>query len=126
MARILVADDDLQQVVLRQTLLEANGHEVLPAFSAVSTLIQIENDGLDLVIMDLRFPEPSDGLALIRRIRELGCHTPVVVLSGWPEDIYGQPEEAMVSSVMVKPVPLPVLLATIAQLVSANSGSALE
>jgi CheY-like chemotaxis protein len=64
----------------------------------------------DLVLMDLRFPNASgesdarEGMALIRRIRGLGYGTPVIVLSGWPDDLQGQPEEQLVSRVLLKPV----------------------
>jgi CheY-like chemotaxis protein len=114
MARILVADDDLDQVTLRKQLLEAGGHQVDIALCVESTVLQVEMGDADLVIMDLRFPESPDGLALIRRIREMGFRKPVIVLSGWPEDLYGQPEESMVSRVMVKPVPMMELLEAVA------------
>ena len=116
MARILVADDDLEQVTLRKRLLEAGGHQVDIALCVESTVFQVELGDADLVIMDLRFPEAPDGLALIRRIREMGCRKPVLVLSGWPEDLYGQPEESMVSQVMTKPVPMMELLDAVASL----------
>lgn len=116
MARILVADDDLDQVTLRKCLLEAGGHQVDIALCVDSTLMQVEMGDADLLIMDLRFPESLDGLALIRRIREMGCRKPVIVLSGWPEDLYGQPEESMVSRIMVKPVHMEELLQAVAAL----------
>lgn len=116
MARILVADDDLDQVQLRKCLLEAGGHRVDIALCVASTIVQVEMGDADLVIMDLRFPQSLDGLELIRRIRELGCDKPVIVLSGWPEDLYGQPEEAMVSRIMVKPVHMAELLEAVAAL----------
>jgi len=118
MAHILVADDDLDQVTLRKRLLEAGGHQVDIALCVESTVLQVERGDTDLVIMDLRFPESFDGLSLIRRMREMGCRKPVIVLSGWPEDLYGQPEEAMVSRVMVKPVPMLELLEAVASLVA--------
>ena len=117
MARILVADDDLDQVTLRKSMLEAGGHQVDIALCAESTVLQIALGGTDVVIMDLRFPESLDGLALIRRIRAMGCNKPVIVLSGWPEDLYDQPEESMVSRVMVKPVPMLELLDAVASIV---------
>jgi CheY-like chemotaxis protein len=122
MARILVADDDLEQVLLRKDLLEAGGYEVDVALCTNTTAQMVERGGADLVIMDLRFanalgePDSRQGLALIRRIRELGCQAPVIVLSGWPEDLYGQPEEHLVSKVIVKPVPVHVLLSAVAEL----------
>jgi CheY-like chemotaxis protein len=123
MSRILVADDDLVQLDLRKTVLESAGHEVAVAFSPREALRHLERGWANLLIMDLRFPnaagEPDarEGLTLIRRIREQGCDVPVVVLSGWPEDLYGQPEEKMVSRVMVKPVACRDLLETVEALV---------
>ena len=123
MCRILVADDNWQQLNLRKQLLEQVGHQVAVAWSVSETMRQVELGRAELVIMDLRFPnangepDPGEGLALIRRIRESGCRVPLIVLSGWPEDLYGSPEESMVSRVMVKPVKVSVLLETIAELV---------
>src|SRR6267154_2579414 len=109
MARILVADDDPVQLNLRKIVLEAAGHEVSLAIDPTVALQELER-GWDLLIMDLRFlnsagrPDTREGLALIRRIRERGSVVPVVVLSGCPDDLYGQPEEKIVSRVMGKPV----------------------
>ena len=64
----------------------------------------------DLVILDLRFPnaqgipDSREGLALIRRIHDVNGGMPMLVLSGWPEDLDGQPEEKLVRRVMMKPV----------------------
>ena len=129
MSRILVADDDLDQLVVRKTLLEAMGHEVVMAECPSEALREMERSAPGLVIMDLRFPNAAgrpdsrEGMALIRRIREAGYRLPVVVLSGWPEDLYGQPEERMVSRIMVKPVGILVLLKTIEELTSASAPS---
>ena len=119
MPRLLVADDDPQQLGLRKLLLESSGHTVDVALCVSETLRHVEQGTADLVIMDLRFPnadgEPdaAEGLALIRGIRALGCRVPVIVLSGWPENLYGQPEERMVSRIMVKPVGVATLLEAI-------------
>ena len=107
MCRILVADDNWQQLELRKLLLEAVGHQVAVAWSVKETMRQVELGQAELVIMDLRFPnaagEPdsSEGMALIRRIRESGCGVPVIVLSGWPQ-VYGSPKNRGEPS--VKPV----------------------
>jgi CheY-like chemotaxis protein len=119
MSRILVADDDPQQLEFRRFVLEAAGHEVTVALDPFETIRQIQQGEADLVVMDLRFPNSTGtpdsalGLALIRRIRDVGCRLPVIVLSGWPDDLYGQPEEAMVSRIMVKPVNPGVLMEAI-------------
>jgi CheY-like chemotaxis protein len=119
MSRILVVDDDAVQLDLRKQLLEIAGYQVETALSAQQTERRLENAPADLVILDLRFPnalgEPDaqQGLALIRRIRDLGCNVPVIVLSGWPDDLYGEPEEQLVSCILVKPVSTREFLDTI-------------
>jgi CheY-like chemotaxis protein len=125
MPRILVADDDAAQLDLRRLILEADGHQVSLAIRPGDVLRQLAT--AELVIMDLRFPnaqgddDPAEGLALIRTIRDSGYRGPVLVLSGWTEDLEGQPEEQMVSRVMLKPVGIPGLLQAIGELVTASS-----
>jgi CheY-like chemotaxis protein len=125
MSRILMADDDLVQLDLRKQVLESAGHEVELAFTPHQALRQLERGWANLLIMDLRFlnaagnPDSEEGLTLIRSIHEKGCRAPVVVLSGWPDDLYGHPEEAMVARVMMKPVPSRELLEMVAELVTA-------
>jgi len=122
MSRILLADDDFVGLDLRKQVLESAGHEVAVAFTPAQTLRQLERGWANLVIMDLRFlnaagePDAREGMALIRGIRERGHEAPVVVLSGWPEELYGQAEEKMVSRVMVKPVASRELLEAVEEL----------
>jgi CheY-like chemotaxis protein len=113
-ARILIVDDDPDQLAVYPELLESQGHEVELALGSSQVLRQTA--WADLIMMDLGIPTAADGMELIRRIRDSGYQKPVIVMSGWPEQIYGQPEEQMVSRVMVKPVPIPELFQTIRDL----------
>src|SRR5690349_1147727 len=122
MPRILVADDDPVQLDLRKTLLEAAGHEVSLAFSAQQAVRRMREHGADLVILDLRFPnakgqpDAQEGLALIRGIHDARPATPMMVLSGWTEDIEGAPEERLVTRVLLKPVKPAALMQAIQEL----------
>ena len=124
MSRILVADDDPVQLDFRKLILETAGYQVEVALNAQQTVRRLERVPPDLVIMDLRFPnalgdaDPLEGRELIRRIRDLGCRAPVIVLSGWPEDLYGQPEEHLVSRIMLKPVRTREFLDTVRDLLT--------
>jgi two-component system KDP operon response regulator KdpE len=102
MSRILVADDSPDQLAVQRKLLESFGYEVDTATSTAEAFAEIARSHPDLIVIDLGLPQPSDGLELIRRIRQAGHREPIVVLSGWPDDIYGAPEEAMVSRVLMK------------------------
>ena len=120
MSQVLVAEDDAVQLELRAKLLETGGHQVSLACCPDEALRLLPS--ADVIIMDLRFrnrqgdPDAQEGLLLIRKIRDAGCQAPVIVLSGWPEELVGSPEERLVSRVMVKPVGLAALLAAIADL----------
>ena len=122
MPRILLVDDDVVQLGLYTQLLEIAGYRVEIAIAASQTVRCMENAPADLVIMDLRIPnalgesDSQEGMALIRRIRDLGYRAPVIVLSGWPDDLYGQPEEQLVSCILVKPVGTRELLQTVRDL----------
>jgi len=125
MFRILAADDDQVQLDLRGMLFESAGHEVVRAFSVRQTAHEMKRGQFHLVVMDLRFPnaegkgDAREGMELIRQIRELNSTVPIIVLSGWPEDIEGQPEERMVSRVMLKPVRPDALLEAARELLGA-------
>jgi CheY-like chemotaxis protein len=119
---ILAADDDAVQLDLRKCLLEGAGHEVVVALTTRQTARVVQGGGIHLVVMDLRFPnaegknDAGEGIHLIRRIRELDGNVPIIVLSGWPEELYGRPEEQMVSRIMPKPVKPATLLAAAREL----------
>jgi len=102
MARILVADDNVEQITVQRKLFEALGYEVDAASSPAATVEAVRRRVPDLVVMDLRFPKVSDGLGLIRALRESFTGLKVIVLSGWPDDLYGTPEETMVDRIVVK------------------------
>ena len=120
MAYILLADDNIEQVTVQGKLLEMMGHEVGVAMSTEETLHALEQRRPDLVILDLNFPKVTNGLEAIRGIQG---RAPVIVLSGWPDDLYGTPEERMVSRVVVKGSTRE-LLNTIAELLGANGRAA--
>ena len=122
MSRVLLADDDATQLELQARLLEAGGHQVSLAFCPEETIRLLPS--ADIVIMDLRFrntqgdPDPQQGLSLIRRIREAGCRKPLIVVSGWPEELEQSPEYNLISRVMTKPVRIASLLAAIGELIT--------
>jgi CheY-like chemotaxis protein len=124
MPLILVTEDDAVQLGLWKLVLETAGHRVVTALGSGGALRHLEAARPDLLILDLRLlnaegtPDAREGMRLIRRIREAGCPKPVIVLSGWPEQLYGQPEETLVSRVMVKPVAAAELLQAVDELLA--------
>ena len=78
-APILVVDDDPKIVALVRMYLERERYPVVTAGDGRTALRLIEDAAPRLVVLDLMIPE-VDGLAVIRRARELG-DVPILVLS---------------------------------------------
>jgi CheY-like chemotaxis protein len=104
MSRLLVADDDVQQLGIRKLLLEAAGHEVAVAEDAPEARRLLEQLHPDVLVMDLRLPKLKDGLSLIRCVDEQHLAAKIIVLSGWTEELCDLPEEKLVSCVLGKPI----------------------
>jgi CheY-like chemotaxis protein len=81
MARVLVVEDDPSQLEIRKQILEHAGHEVVTAQNASEALERWT--GCPVVLMDLRIPDPEDGLRLIHAI---DCRARIIVLSGGAVD----------------------------------------
>jgi CheY-like chemotaxis protein len=121
MPRILVVEDDADQREIRRLILERSGHTVQSAACSTDALAHVDAHDSDCVLMDLRIPKPSDGLQLIQDIRARDARLPVVVLSGWPEDLEKSPMAGSVSATLKKPVATDRLLRTINRLLLAVS-----
>lgn len=80
--RILVVDDDdlVREVVT--AVLRGNGHEVESARNGAEALECLaERPAFHLILLDVQMPV-LDGWGTIRELRERGCSTPVVMMSG--------------------------------------------
>jgi CheY-like chemotaxis protein len=103
MGRILVVEDDASQLEIRKQILENAGHQVVTAQNASEALERWT--GCPVVLMDLRIPEPEDGLRLIQAIAGAAR---VIVLSG------GEVDPALpIDEFLTKPCPSKKLLASI-------------
>ena len=123
MSRLLLADDDPQQLAIRKLLLEGAGHEVAIAEDAGDARRLLAELQPDVLIMDLRLPKLKDGLGLIHCADEQRLGGRVIVLSGWTEELTDLPEEKMVAQVLGKPIRNDHLLAAINAVVSSPARS---
>jgi CheY-like chemotaxis protein len=82
MSRVLVIDGDLAVNTAVETTLELYGYDVTVAEDSRSGLAAAEQSRFDLIIVDIFMPG-MDGLASIRRLKELAPSVPVVALSGF-------------------------------------------
>ncbi len=81
MATVLICDDEKN---IRRTLklvISGEGHEVLEAERAESALRLLEEQGADVVLLDVKLPG-MDGITALSRIRERWPTTEVIMISG--------------------------------------------
>ncbi|HEX3756523.1 MAG TPA: response regulator transcription factor [Rhizomicrobium sp.] len=79
-SRILVVDDEPPIRRFLRTGLTAQAYRVEEAASGEEALEFLQRNPVDLVVLDLGLPG-IDGLEVLRRLREGGAATPIVILS---------------------------------------------
>jgi DNA-binding NtrC family response regulator len=90
--RVLIVDDQPRVLdVLRETLASfQHGHayEITTAQSVADTLVIVQRERFDLILLDMVMPGIGDpllrrqGLDLLKRVRDLGVNAPVLMMSG--------------------------------------------
>lgn len=114
MSRVLLVDDDADELELRKRIFENHGHQVSTATDARTASERFIELAPESAIVDLRLPDVEDGLALIREFRAASAGLKIVVLAGWPADLEGRPERSLINAVLSKPARSEVLLNAIA------------
>ena len=84
---VAIVDDDVRIRTLLRLELEDLGALVICFGSAEEAIDGIRNNSVDLVLLDVGLPE-MDGITCLRRLRQQGLASKVVLMSGhWdPED----------------------------------------
>lgn len=101
--RILLADDDRDQLALRSMLLARSGFETLEAADRSSAIKLAAEQKPECAVIDLRFPTENIGLRLIRELKSLDSKMHVFVLTGGDPDQFARhPERKLVDQVIVK------------------------
>ncbi len=82
--KILVVEDDRSIAYFVQTVLEANGYQVLTAQRCQQGILMLSSHTPDLVVLDLGLPD-MDGEEYIRVVRQSSM-VPIIVLSARTEE----------------------------------------
>jgi CheY-like chemotaxis protein len=83
-AKLLLIEDEVGVQDYFKAVVSRMGHELLTANDGPSGVALVENEPADVIMSDLNMPGEPNGMALIRKIRELRPDTPVIVVSGYP------------------------------------------
>jgi DNA-binding NtrC family response regulator len=77
---ILIVEDEPNVRLVFRTALEAEGYRVSEASEGAAGLAALARTTVDLVLLDLKMPV-CDGMETLRRLREAGDQTAVVIVS---------------------------------------------
>ena len=115
--RVLVVEDDPSVRGLLQTLLTAEGYDVVTASDGLAALAKASASPPALILLDVMMPD----LGGVRVLEELRgdpslADVPVVVVTGKVEAVPGLAAELGDDSVFVKPFGVPELLQRVAVL----------
>ena len=101
--RILLADDDPDQLAVRQMLLTKFGFETFVAGDAESALALTAKERPACAIVDLGLPTPDAGLGLIRKLKELDRELHILVLTGSRSTaLENRPERLLIDGIIEK------------------------
>jgi two-component system, NtrC family, response regulator PilR len=113
MAKILVVDDEARILLLLQSLLKANGYEVVTANSGPLALEYFGKENPDVVVSDLRMV-PMDGMTLFKEINRLRPQTPFLLLTAYASvETAVEATKAGVFDYMTKPFKVDEMLTTV-------------
>jgi len=77
---ILIVDDELNMRRVLCALLKKEGYHVIPVASGTEALEILENQGISILITDLKMPG-MDGIKLLEKVNYRWPHIPVIILT---------------------------------------------
>jgi DNA-binding NtrC family response regulator len=112
---LVVDDDDSVRESLRKVLREAD-YDVVLAAGGLEGALRFDSEPIDLLLLDLNLPNQS-GWDLFEQLTSRHPFVPVVIITGMP-DQYRTALAAGVGALFEKPVEVPALLKTMAELLA--------
>jgi two-component system KDP operon response regulator KdpE len=110
---VLVVDDEPAILRAAQVAFGAQGFEVVVAGTGTQGVAKASATSVQLIVLDLGLPD-MDGLEVIRRVRAVDPHVPIIVLSAWEDvDTKIRALDLGADDYVEKPFSMPELLARI-------------
>jgi CheY-like chemotaxis protein len=100
-ALILMVDDNRDGILARRSVLEELGYRVISACCGADALKLIKEHDFDLVVTDYKML-PMDGLELIRSLHAEEFGKPIILLTGFAENLGLRPESTGADAVVQK------------------------
>ncbi len=106
---VLVVDDEEEILALLRSLLERKGYAVRTAAEGRMALSLLEKEKVDLLLADLKMPG-MNGFKLVQHVQRMFPDLPVVVMSGYGQQMAPMVAQLGVRHYIVKPIDFDSLL----------------
>jgi CheY-like chemotaxis protein len=116
--KILLIDDDKLVLLTVKRLLVREGYVVITAMTGSGAMRRIEEDGIDLIISDIKMPG-MDGVETVKKIRKLVAQKqlpaiPEIFITGYAtEEIYQEAKTLNAAGYIEKPFDVKSLLQSV-------------
>lgn len=106
---ILLAEDNLYNRILNQSLFKSLGFDIDLAKNGIEVIAKVKEKKYDIIFLDLLMPE-KDGLETVAELRKNGFKMPLVALTAIETDETKQmAQQAGISEYLVKPLTAEIL-----------------
>jgi len=120
--RILIADDQVEQLNAVVAMLGNAEYSIEVAYSGSDALNMLLNNSFDLSLLDMHMPGLT-GLEVLDHLNQLGNSVPSILMTGQPSrDIELAALELGVITMLRKPIPAELLRITVNQIFTRNHG----
>ncbi len=83
--KVLVVDDNIDFCENIIEILESHGYEAVGVHDGFKALDVVKNNGIDLVLMDVRMPA-MDGVETFMKLKQISSEIPVIMITAYTED----------------------------------------
>jgi DNA-binding response OmpR family regulator len=127
MARILNVEDDSPSRFLKSRILERAGFQVVEAVTAADAIQSASQDGLRLVLLDLRLPD-GDGFQVCEHIKAARPSLPVVMITSTYATAQGRQDGLAcgADAYLIEPVPAERLVEVVRRFLDPAQGPVAE
>jgi two-component system cell cycle response regulator DivK len=102
--KILVVEDEPNNMMLMKIILKRHGHEPVEAFTGTEGIEKTASSKPDIILMDLKLPD-MEGFEATRKIREITKDVPIIAVTSYSmDDVREEIIKAGFNGLIQKPV----------------------
>ncbi|MBT3180893.1 MAG: response regulator [Deltaproteobacteria bacterium] len=118
---LLIVDDDLSLLETLTDIFTDDGYNVEGASSGEEAIRLMMDDGLDVILMDIKMSGMS-GVEAFKKMRKSGINTPVIMMTGFSDEevMVGEAIDEGAYAVLIKPFDVGGLIDRVREVVQDN------